>query len=461
MTLPALLREALQSGEISSREATKAFLLRIERLDPAIGAFITVAADAALAQARAADDARTRGELLGPLHGLPIALKDNVDTAGLRTTVGSSFFAERVPDEDAQVAARLRAAGAVLLGKTSLHEFAFGATNQNPHFGPCRNPWDLSRVPGGSSGGSGAAVAAGLCAAAIGTDTGGSVRIPAALTGVSGLRSSRGRVSTQGVFPTSWTLDTAGPLARSVSELAAVYGVIAGYDPADPGSVDVAVEGDAGDPGDLSALVIALPTNYFFDDVDPQVARLVRAAADVFASLGARLTEIELAGADDALRATSVIILAEAYAVHRTRLQDHPEGFGKDIRRRLERGAAITAAEYAEARQAARVWCRTLANAFADADLILSPSTPTAAPRASNEMITATHPLASLTYPWSVAGLPGLSIPCGLTDERLPVGLQVVAPRFHEALLLRAGSGYQLATSWHERKPPVGAAPTT
>ena len=274
------LAERIRSGEIGSLDATEAYLERIERLDGRIRAYITVTAESAREQAGAADEALARGETLGPLHGLPVALKDNIDTAGVRTTVGSAFFADHVPERDAEVARRLREAGAVLLGKVTMHEFAYGATTQNPHHGFCRNPWDLERIPGGSSGGSGAAVSAGLCAAALGTDTGGSVRIPAALNGVSALRPTNGRVSNRGVFPITWTFDTVGPLARAVADLALVFSVLPGFDPEDPGSANRPADEvlDRLDLG-LAGLRIGVPETFFFEDVDDEVVSVVRAAA--------------------------------------------------------------------------------------------------------------------------------------------------------------------------------------
>jgi aspartyl-tRNA(Asn)/glutamyl-tRNA(Gln) amidotransferase subunit A len=449
------LLSRLRSGEIASVEATRLYLERIDRFDLRIGAFLTVDGESALAQAQRADEAFAAGQLLGPLHGLPVALKDNIDTADLRTTVGSCFFADHTPRADAEVTARLRQAGAVLLGKVTLHEFAFGATNQNAHFGACRNPWDLSRVPGGSSGGSAAAVAAGFCAAALGTDTGGSVRIPASLTGVSGLRPSNGRVSTRGVFPTTWTFDTVGPIARAVCDLAPLLQALAGYDPDDPQSVEAPADPYPIDGHGLDGMRIAVPSNFFFDGIDPEVATHVRAAATILAQAGAEVEEIELAGAEDALESAGVMIRAEAFAIHRVRLFEQPDRFGDDVRRRLQECESITAAEYAEHRHRARQWSRSLANTFKSFELILSPSTGTTAPSASGEMIETTRHLARLTYPWSVAGLPALSVPCGFSDEGLPIGLQLAAPRFHEKSLIRAGAAYQRLTDWHAREPPL------
>ena len=455
--LPAAgLRERLRAGEVAAVEAVQAYLDRIERLNGTLGAYLTVAGEAALAQARAADEALARGEPPGPLHGLPVALKDNIDTAGLRTTVGSSFFADRVPEADAEVVARLRGAGAIVLGKLALHEFAYGATNDNAHYGPCRNPWDPERIPGGSSGGSGAAVAAGLCAVALGTDTGGSVRIPAALNGVSALRPSDGRISIRGVFPITWTLDTVGPIARDVADLAAVFGVLAGYDAGDTRSVDAPVDDYAGAlRRGVAGLRIGVPRTFYFDDVDADVVALVRAGADTLAAAGADVVELDLPGAEDAVEAATAIIRAEALAIHADRLRDEPERFGDDVRRRLELGRSITGADYARHREQARAWRRAVDRAFERVDLVLAPSTGTTAPPIGSEMIETTRRLVRLTYGWSLAGLPALSVPCGFSDTGLPVGLQLAAPRFGEAALVAAGAAYQAATSWHLEEPAL------
>jgi len=453
----------LRRGEVSSAELTETYLARIERHDGPLQSLLTVAAESARARALAADRALERGRLLGPLHGLPIALKDNIDTAGLRTTVGSRFFAERVPKEDAEVARRLREAGAVLLGKTALHEFALGATTQSPHYGACRNPWDPSRIPGGSSGGSGAALAAGFCAAALGTDTGGSVRIPAALNGVTGLRPTRGRVSNRRVFPVSRTLDVVGPMARSAVDVAELLTVVAGYDPDDPVSVDRPVDDYLGDLElGIDGMRVGVPRSFYFADVDAEVAQAVQAAADALAALGAEVEEIVLDGAEEAYEATGGIISAEALAVHLDRLERHPELFGEDLRRRLPLGFQVSGADYADHRQTGRAWTRAVERAFGRADILLTPVTASVAPRADeSETIETTRRLTRLTYGWSLAGVPSLALPCGVSARGLPVGVQLTAPAWHEARLLRAAAAYQRATDWHVREPSLEAGERT
>jgi len=453
------LLESLASGEISSVDATSAYLERIERLDGSIGACWTVDADDALGQARQADSASKTGRQLGALHGLPVALKDNIDTAGLRTTNGAAFFADRVPETDAEVTRRLRDAGAVILGKLAMHELAFGATSQNEHYGPCRNPWDTNRVPGGSSGGSGAAVAAGLCAAALGTDTGGSVRIPAALNCISAVRPTSGRISIRGVAPITWTLDTVGPMARSVSDLAALLEVLAGYDPVDVFSVDAPTEPYHQALGEgAEGLRIGMPRRFFFEDVDEDIVRLVDAAAEVLSSAGAIVEEVDLRGADEAVEAATTIIRAEALAIHGQRLADDPDSFGADARRRLLLGETVTGAEYGRARQQGRVWRRRVATVLDKVDVLLTPTTGTTAPPVDSEMIETTRLLVRLSYGWSLAGLPALSVPCGFSEEGLPVGLQLAAAPFGEATVLRAGAAYQHATDWHLCEPGLVSA---
>jgi aspartyl-tRNA(Asn)/glutamyl-tRNA(Gln) amidotransferase subunit A len=451
------IAEQLRQGELSSSSLVHTYLERIERSDAAVGAFVMVTADAARKQAAAADAALEHGRLLGPLHGLPVALKDNIATAGVQTTIGSKFFADHIPDEDAEVARRLREAGAVLIGKAALHEFAYGATTQNRHYGPCRNPWDLARIPGGSSGGSGAAVAAGMTAAALGTDTGGSVRIPAALNGVSAIRPTFGRVSNRGVFPITWTFDTVGPMARAVTDLAPLLSVISGFDADDPGSVDVPREEFARElERGVEGLRFGVPRNFFFDGVDHEIVTAVRRAGDVFDHLGAEVKEIEVRGAEATHEQTTQIIWAEAHAIHRSRLEKSPELFGGDVHRRLLLGQGVSGADYAECRQRVREWRRDVERLFGAVDIVLSPTTGIVAPLAEeSETIETTRQLTQLTYAWSLAALPALAIPCGFSANGLPIGLQLAAARWHEGVLLRAGAAYQRETNWHVREPPL------
>ena len=348
--------ELLAAAEISPVELVQAHLARIQQIDPLLNCFITLTPELALQQARQAEREIQAGACRGPLHGIPLALKDLFETAGVRTTAGSSFFAENVPEQDAYVVGRLQQAGAVLLGKLNMHEIALGVTNENPHFGTTCNPWDLRCIPGGSSGGSAAALVAGLCLGSLGTDTGGSIRIPASLCGVVGLKPTRGRVSLRGVIPLSWNLDHAGPMARNVRDTALLLGVIAGYDPQDPWSVDHPVEDYlAGLEQGIAGWRVALATDEYFTDpavVNGQVWQAVYQAARAFEQLGAQVDEVAFPGARQAALANGLMTTSDGAAFHRERLQANPSGFGTDVLARLRLGAAYTSTEYSLARQA-------------------------------------------------------------------------------------------------------------
>lgn len=449
----------LQRGELSSASLTEAYLARIDRYDGAVGAFYTVSAQDAREQAALADQALDGGAPLGPLHGLPVGIKDNIDTAGLRTTIGSEFFAQRVPTHDAEVIRRLRAAGAVVLGKLALHEFAYGGTSQNAHHRDCRNPWDLTRIPGGSSGGSGAALASDLCAAALGSDTGGSVRSPAALNGVTAMRPTRGRVSNRGVFPITWSFDTVGPMARSARDVAALLDVLSGFDPDDPGSVEhQSPARDGARRGDLTGVQFGLPSSFYYEEVDAEIVSLVHQAASVMSSLGCVVDEVDIPGAEDAEQAARRIIWAEALAIHEERLATNPERFGEDIRRRLASGHEVSGPDYARYVQTGREWRRRLEGVFERFDFLLVPTSGRVAPRAAeSETIETTRLMTRLTYGWTLAGLPVLALPCGFSSAGLPVGLQLVGRPWAESDLLAVGSCFQQETTWHVRTPPLEA----
>ncbi len=458
-SLSELIDEPQARAEAGAEAMTEAALARLADVGGQINAFISVRAEEALAEAREIDARRERGEPLGALAGLPIAVKDNIDVAGCPATAGSSFLADRVPDADAEVVRRLRAADAVVIGKTGLHELAYGVTSNNPHYGPVRNPWDTTRIPGGSSGGSGAALGADICVLALGTDTGGSVRIPAALNGVCGLRPTYGSISTRGTVPVCASLDTVGPMARSMRDVALLHRVIRGYDRADPWAMQAPCGGDdgatAGRDG-VAGLRIALASGFFAEEVQPEVSRCVRTAAEQFAALGAEVSEREIPGAQEAVSITNRLVLADALSVHAERLERDPDGFGEDVRRRLELGREVSGVDVMRAIAAMRGWHARMLEHFEQIDLLLLPSTLTTAPPIEgSEMISTTALLTRFTYPWSLAWLPGGSIPCGFDDRGLPIGLQLVAAPWRDELILRAGEAYQRVTDWHLRRPPL------
>ena len=437
----------LRRRELSSLELTEACLTRIAEREPELNAFIAVTADTARTAARMADRELGGGRDRGPLHGIPIALKDLFDVAGTLTTAGS-----RLPSEiaaiDSAVAARLRSAGAVLVGKTNLHEWAFGVTTDNPHFGPTRNPWAPERIPGGSSGGSAAALVTGMCFASIGSDTGGSIRIPASLCGIVGLKPTRGRVSLRGAVPLSWTLDHAGPMARTVRDAAVTFAAIAGHDPADPGSVDHPVDDYLADlERGVAGLRVGLAVPYFLEQADPVVAVAVRDAVRVLGAAGAIVSEVALPWTE-ALRATQRTILGtDAAAFHRERIAAHRAGYGADVAERIDAGMAVTGPEYALARRTRDELIRAFDGVFARVDLLALPATPSVAPlREGADAVAAAARLTGLTSPFNLTGLPAISIPCGRDGNGLPIGLQLVSRRWAEALLLRAARAYERET---------------
>ncbi|MDQ3862036.1 MAG: amidase [Actinomycetota bacterium] len=443
-SLAGLSREFL-ARRLSPAEVVRELLERIEADET--NSFITVTAEQALKRAARAEGEILAGRYKGPLHGVPVALKDIIYTRGVRTTMGSAFFAEYVPDHSATVARRLEDAGSILIGKTNTHEFAYGPTGDRSHFGPTRNPHDARRITGGSSGGSGAAVAADLCYGALGSDTGGSIRIPAALCGTVGMKPTFGRVSKRGVFPLSWSLDHVGPITRTVEDNALMLNVLAGHDPEDLHSVDLATEDFARNlKRGIRGAVIGVPREFFFERVDGEVEARVREAAEVFASSGAQLREVEIPNLWETLRAQRLILAAEAYAVHEERLENEPEKFGEEVRERLMEGARPRAYRYANARRRGVLATYEFDRALQGADALLTPTLPIAAPEIGqrdagigDQEEPVRSALTRFTGPTDLTGHPSLSVPCGTTSSGLPVGLQLVGRRFDEATLYRFG----------------------
>ena len=445
------LSRALRAGEVSPVEVTEALLGGIE-LDRT-NAFITVTAERAMEDARRAEAEISAGRYRGPLHGVPVAIKDLVSTAGVRTTMASSFFVDHVPDRDAAVARRLREAGSVLLGKTNTHEFAYGPTGDRSFFGPTRNPHDLDRITGGSSGGSGAAVATGLCFGAIGSDTGGSIRIPAALCGVVGMKPTFGRVGKGGVFPLAPTMDHVGPLTRTAEDNAIFLSALAGHDPEDLHSVDHPPEDFASDLGlGVRGAVVGVPTAFYFEHLDREVEARVREAVEVFRGLGAEVREVEVPNVWETLHAQRLTLAAEAYAVHEERLKTEPERFDDHGLERLLKGEELRAYRYAKAQMRKLVSRREFEEVLGTVDVILAPSVPIPATELGQRELTIEgheeavySALTRLTGPTNLNGLPSLSVPCGTTSSGLPVGLQLIGRPFDEATLYRFGHAYEEA----------------
>ena len=442
--MQALEDEAIRIG------LTQACYRQIERLNPTINAFITVIP----LPERSPEGTQSKGILAR----IPIAVKDLYETASIRTTAGSLFFKNYIPNQDATVVRKLKEAGADIIGKTSTHEIALGVTNINPHYGSPCNPWNTAYITGGSSGGSAAAVSAGMCMAALGTDTGGSIRIPASLCGVVGLKPTYGRVSLRGVFPLSWNLDHAGPLTRSVADAALLLQVMAGYDPDDPSCTDVSVDDYLKNIGaGVAGWKVALAVGKFIEASEPEVLGAVHEAAKMFGTLGATIEEVDVEWLREAAVANGQITQADGAAFHHERLEQNPELFGADVRQRLEAGRDLTSGECALARRKQVEVRRRGESFFRQYDVLLLPTTPiTALPIDDIQNSASQAPaLTRFTAPFNLSGLPALSVPCGFTSTGLPIGLQIVSGQWLETKVLQAGYAYERATEWHRRKPDL------
>lgn len=453
-TTIAELAQRLRRREVSPVEITLECLGRIDRLNPSLNAFITVTAESALAEARRAEAEILRGEWRGPLHGVPLALKDLIDTAGVRTTAASALYKDRVPDQDAEVVRRLRQAGAVIVGKNNLHEFAYGGSSLVSYFGDVHNPWDVGRIAGGSSGGSAAAVVAGLAYAAIGTDTAGSIRQPAALCGCVGLKPTYGRVSSQGVIPLSLSLDHVGPLATTVEDVAIVLQAIAGYDGADITTVDMpAADYVSALRGGGKSLRVGVPRAYFFEDLDSEVASAMEHALRGISTLVAEVREVQLEVPTD-----RTLQAAESYTYHAEKVAKSPELYQPETVRRIRSGERVSAAEYIERRRELGQARRGISEVFADVDVLVTPTMPMPAPaiadlKANPEALRpAELKLLRNTRPFNVWGLPAISVPCGFTQSGLPIGLQIAGPHWREDLVLQLAHAYEQATAWYKRR---------
>jgi aspartyl-tRNA(Asn)/glutamyl-tRNA(Gln) amidotransferase subunit A len=458
--------QLVRRRKVSPVELTRECLGRIERLNPKLNAFITVTADSALAEARAAEAEIQHDRWRGPLHGIPIALKDLIDTAGVRTTAGSGLFKDRAPAHDAQVVHRLRASGAVFLGKLNMHEFAYGGSSVISYFGAVHNPWNLDYCSGGSSGGSAAAVAAQLCYGALGSDTGGSIRQPAAYCGLVGFKPTYGRVSTSGVIPLSWSLDHLGPITRTVMDAALMLQVIAGYDAQDKGSMDIPVPDYAATIATLpSSLRLGIPRGYFYEKLHPEIQAATEASLSVLKTLTRSQHDLASLATNDTYASImdpyGTVLRAEAYAYHKEYVSSSPELYQPQTLKRINAGKDITPSAVTQAKQQLEEIRHSVAQVFENVDLLITPTT-CVSPFAIADLLDPNtlrdKELLMLrnTRPFNMLGLPTISVPCGFTRTGLPIGLQITGPANGDETVLRLAYAYEQATEWHKRKPNLG-----
>uniref|UniRef100_UPI00131E97E0 amidase n=1 Tax=Acidisphaera sp. L21 TaxID=1641851 RepID=UPI00131E97E0 len=448
----------LGAGTLSPVELTQAYLDRIAAIDPVVNSYITVTADRALAEAKAAETAITDGHRIGPLHGIPYALKDIYDTAGILTSGHSARCKTRIPTEDATVVRKLREAGGVMLGKLSTHEFATGGPSFDLPWPPARNPWGLTRFTGGSSSGSGAAVAADLAPLAMGSDTGGSVRLPASFCGVAGVKPTYGRVSKRGILPLSWTMDNAGPLARTVEDCAIALQAIAGYDPADPDCADRAVpDFRAGFGQGLKGLRVGLVRHFYETDrrADDSVVAAMDASMNLLRSLGATVQDVTLQPIGIYQSCLRVIVLAESFAIHGERLRTHPEEYGEVFRYRIIPGAFVSGIDYVQAQRSQRALLTEMMNAFHDVDVLVTAGTWGEAPDLRRMQAEANFASPPLSSPFNIAAMPAISICNGFSPGGLPLAMQIAAAPFDEVTMFRVAQAYEQATPWLERRPVI------
>jgi aspartyl-tRNA(Asn)/glutamyl-tRNA(Gln) amidotransferase subunit A len=461
LTLTALAA-AIAHRKVSAREATQACLDRVARLDTRLRAFITLDADAALARARALDADLALGHRRGPLHGVPLAYKDLCHIGGLPTSCGTRTAEYFTSETECTAVTRLTAAGAVTLGKLNMSELALGPFGDNPHHGNVDNPWKTGHVSGGSSSGSGAAVAAGLALGALGSDTGGSIRLPAACCGIVGIKPTYGRVSRAGVMPLSWSLDHLGPMAGTVRDAALMLEIIAGHDPHDatssPRPVGALVAALDGSPAGTR---VALPENYYFEGVTPEVRAAVETAARVLTALGVEVRTLRLPDPATATDVANILARSESAAIHARVLRERPHELGAAVRSRLEVGLHVSAHDYLQAgRLRARLTREFVTEVFADVDAVLAPAIPEPAPAVAavtagpaDEVVRRMGRFSRLTRPFNVLGLPVVALPCGVSADGRPLGLQIVGRPFGEGTILRLAYAYEQATDWHRRRP--------
>ncbi|HEY2382344.1 MAG TPA: amidase [Terriglobia bacterium] len=435
LTLAGAIR-LIRQKQISASELRAKVLERIDRLNPDVRAFITVLRDEPL------------NEGIAPLHGAPISVKDLYDTKGVRTTAGARLYANRIPDEDAAAVTRLKRAGATIIGKTNLHEFAYGVTTVNPHFGTALNPWHRAHIAGGSSGGSAVAVAWSMGLGSLGTDTGGSIRIPAALCGIVGLKPTYGKVSVKGIIPLSCSLDHAGPMTRTVEDAALLLQVITEENIPSPKYIDSLT-------GDIRNIRIGIPHTYFYEQLDPDVATAVRKGLGSMERLGAKIVDVGLATVPAHSGAWVQIASPEAYAYHERHLEEHGELYGADVRTRLESGRTLLSVDYVRACEVRRQIQSECAKAFEKCDVMVTPTVPIPAPRIDALNQTAIAALGRFTRYFNLAGVPAISVPCGFTRDGLPIGMQIIGKTCDEETVLRVAHAYEQNARWFERRPAI------
>ena len=457
------LSRLIQGRELSPVEVIDAHLARIEATEGALNSFITLLPEEARAAARRAEAEIQSGNYRGPLHGIPVGLKDLFNTGGVRTTSGTRIFDDYVPQEDCTVAARFHRAGAILLGKLNMHPFAYGPTGENADYGHMHNPWNPEMVTGGSSGGSGSAAAAGQCTITMGSDTGGSVRIPASLCGIVGFKPTYGLVSRHGLTALSWSLDHPGPMVRTVEDAALAMNAIAGYDPRDVATVNRPVEDyPAALTGDIRGLRIGAPREFFDGPMDPEVSEAVRLALGQLEDLGAVVVEVSLPMFQYAQVISGTILMTEAAQYHRELLAREGDKIYPPVRLRLEAGLFVGGADYLKAQQARSAFNREARRLLEEVDLLAGPTEPVTAPpilapqvQAGEATMGTTAALTHYTRPYNITGFPAVSVPCGFSRAGLPIGLQLAGRPFEDGTVMRAAHAYEQATDWSRRRPPI------
>ncbi|PID14201.1 Asp-tRNA(Asn)/Glu-tRNA(Gln) amidotransferase GatCAB subunit A [Sporosarcina sp. P34] len=456
------LAPLLESGSLSPIELTKAVLDHAEETQDTINAYMTIYRDEAEQAAREAEKEIKNGNYRGMYHGIPMALKDNLYFKGKVTTMSSKIHKDFIPEDDATVVSKLRDAGVIFTGKLSMHEYAWGITNNNPHYGPVRNPWDTDKIPGGSSGGSGAAVAVGSSVASLGTDTAGSIRIPSSICGIVGLKPTHGRVSKYGCYPLAWSLDHIGPMTKTIKDAAGMMDIISGYDAKDPTSVDTPVGQHLERiKGDVSGLVIGVNEEYFFNEVDNDVDQVVRGTIKALTDQGARVEVVKIPTLKYAEWAELVTSLSEASTIHHEDMLKRPQDFGDDIRMLFELGELPSAVDYLQAQQVRRQLKQEFHEVFQKVDVLIAPTLPVVASKIGEDTVDLNGKQVDLidniirfTGPSNLTGNPALSVPGGFKGD-LPVGVQIIGPAFSEALLLDVGYAIEQTNPMKNRKPAL------